>query len=220
MGVEQLKHVPSLTKWLQVVGLSQESIRGICSRIATVEELQEKSEHDLRVILEEHNARPEEHSRLCRALLNLKRYTGITTAIKFGPTVYIQCFIFADALRKGGGVESAEMNLFWDSWDCANHPIRGQSPRTARTRSRVSVPSEEMLMYNNNPHHHLHHHHNHQAGSAGGALIPPSSSVSSINTLNAHVPGGGQHQPPLTPPGHCKGKGMHALCLYSQYTHD
>ncbi|XP_049825863.1 kinase suppressor of Ras 2 isoform X2 [Aethina tumida] len=187
VGVEQLKHVPSLTKWLQVVGLSQESIRGICSRIATVEELQEKSEHDLRVILEEHNARPEEHSRLCRALLNLKRYT--------------------DALRKGGGVESAEMNLFWDSWDCANHPIRGQSPRTARTRSRVSVPSEEMLMYNNNPHHHLHHHHNHQAGSAGGALIPPSSSVSSINTLNAHVPGGGQHQPPLTPPGHCKGKG-------------
>lgn len=74
-GPEQ--HIPSLTQWLQVVGLSKDSILGLCQKIASVEELQEKSEHELKVILTERNARPEELSRLCRALHNLKRYTGI-----------------------------------------------------------------------------------------------------------------------------------------------
>lgn len=70
------KHIPSLTQWLQVVGLSKNSIQGLCQKIACVEELQEKSEHELKVILNERGARPEELNRLCRALHNLKRYTG------------------------------------------------------------------------------------------------------------------------------------------------
>lgn len=70
------KHIPSLTQWLQVVGLSTNSIQGLCQRISSVEELQEKSEHELRTILTERNARPEELNRLCRALHNLRRCTG------------------------------------------------------------------------------------------------------------------------------------------------
>lgn len=70
------EHIPSLTQWLQVVGLGKNSIQGLCQRIASVEELQEKSEHELRTILTEKGARQEELSRLFRALHNLKRYTG------------------------------------------------------------------------------------------------------------------------------------------------
>lgn len=73
---EIVTHIPSLTQWLQVVGLSLNSIQGLCQKISSVEELQEKSEHELRTILTERNAKVEEHSRLCRALHNLKRYTG------------------------------------------------------------------------------------------------------------------------------------------------
>ncbi|CAH0564919.1 unnamed protein product [Brassicogethes aeneus] len=195
-------HMPSLTQWLQVVGLSKDSIQGICRKISSVEELQEKSEHDLKTILNQQRAKPEELSRLCRALHNLKRYT--------------------DVLRKGGN-EPTEMNLFWDSWD-RSHPLRsGLSPRTGRSRAdRASVPGEESLLCNNNNHHHhphphqqQHHHqvhHGHHSGS-GGASIPPSTSVSSINSLNVQCSTLlGQPQappgPPLTPPGYTKGKGM------------
>lgn len=71
------EHIPSLTQWLQVVGLGKGSIMGLCQKISSVEELQEKSEHELRTILNDKGARPEELSRLCRALHNLKRYTGM-----------------------------------------------------------------------------------------------------------------------------------------------
>lgn len=86
------KHVPSLTQWLQVVGLSSASIQGLCQRIASVEELQEKSEHELRMILNERGARPEELNRLCRALHNLKRYTGEFCVIVIGFCLNKVCF--------------------------------------------------------------------------------------------------------------------------------
>lgn len=70
------KHIPSLTQWLQVVGMSKDSIQVLCQKIASVEELQEKSEHELKVILSERGARNEELNRLGRALRNLKKYTG------------------------------------------------------------------------------------------------------------------------------------------------
>ncbi|XP_025832315.1 kinase suppressor of Ras 2 [Agrilus planipennis] len=126
-----LKHIPSLTQWLQVVGLGKNSIQGLCHRISSVEELQEKSEHELRTILNDRNARPEELSRLCRALHNLKRYT--------------------DVLKRGDN-DATDMHLYWDSWD-RHHHLKGVglSPRVARSRAtRASVPSEESLVLNNN----------------------------------------------------------------------
>ncbi|EFA08276.1 kinase suppressor of Ras 2 isoform X1 [Tribolium castaneum] len=123
--------IPSLIQWLQVVGLSGNSIQGLCQKISTVEELQEKSEHELRTILNDRGARPEELSRLCRALHNLKRYT--------------------DALKRGAK-DNSDMHLYWDSWDRhQNFKVGGLSPRTSRTRAaRASVPSEESLCNNNN----------------------------------------------------------------------
>jgi kinase suppressor of Ras 2 len=48
----------------------------VCQKVETLEALQEKSEHELRNILIERNAREEEVRRLTRALHNLKKYTG------------------------------------------------------------------------------------------------------------------------------------------------
>lgn len=73
----EVKHIPSLTQWLQVVGLSKNSIQGLCQKISSVEELQEKSEHELKTVLNERGAKPDEISKLCRALHNLKRYMGM-----------------------------------------------------------------------------------------------------------------------------------------------
>lgn len=70
------EHLPSLTQWLQVVGLDKESIVGLCQKISSVEELQEKSERELRTILLEKGAQAEDLNKLFRALHNLKRYTG------------------------------------------------------------------------------------------------------------------------------------------------
>lgn len=72
----EVYNTPSLIQWLEVVGLGGNSIQGLCQKIFSVEELQEKSEHELRSILTDRGARPEELDRLYRALRNLKRYTG------------------------------------------------------------------------------------------------------------------------------------------------
>ncbi|XP_018561202.1 kinase suppressor of Ras 2 isoform X2 [Anoplophora glabripennis] len=123
------EHIPSLKQWLQVVGLGKDSIFGLCQKISSVEELQEKSEHELRTILNDKSARPEELSRLCRALHNLKRYTDVL---------------------KRGDKDASDMHLYWDSWD-RHHQLKGMSPRPGRSRAaRASVPSEESLLLNNN----------------------------------------------------------------------
>lgn len=49
----------------------------VCNKACSLEALKEKSEHELSSMLGENNVRrEEEHRRLCRALHNLRRYTG------------------------------------------------------------------------------------------------------------------------------------------------
>lgn len=83
--------LPSLTQWLQVVGLTNNSIQCLCQKISSVEELQEKSEQELKNILTEKGAKSEEINKLCRALHNLKWYTGnyIKSIIYFHNTSHI-----------------------------------------------------------------------------------------------------------------------------------
>ncbi|KAL3272391.1 hypothetical protein HHI36_013868 [Cryptolaemus montrouzieri] len=161
------EHIPSLTQWLQVVGLGSSSIQGLCQKISSVEELQEKSEHELKTILNDKGAKAEELSKLFRALHNLKRYV--------------------DVLKKGGN-DSSDMHLYWDSWD-RNHPLKavGLSPRTGRSRgARASVPSEDSLTVSLNNNNHR------SAGQGAMIVIPPSPSVSSIcDSLNASPRFGG-----------------------------
>lgn len=70
------QQLPSLTQWLQVVGLNKKCIECLCQKICSVQELQEKSEHELKSIVAEKGASPEDLNKLFRALHNLKRYTG------------------------------------------------------------------------------------------------------------------------------------------------
>ena len=51
----------------------------VCLRIRCLESLQDKSDRELKVLLG--NAREEEVRRLCRAIHNLKKYTGNLTFI-------------------------------------------------------------------------------------------------------------------------------------------
>ncbi|KAJ9587394.1 hypothetical protein L9F63_019095 [Diploptera punctata] len=167
------KHVPSLQQWLQVVGLSPESIRGVCQKVGTLEALQEKSEHELRNILSERNAREEEVRRLNRALHNLKKYTEIL-------------------LRDEVPNEKSEPPLYWDSWDC-HQVIKGStSPRPSRgtRQERCSVPSEDSLPYNNNNYNNL-------CGSAS-TLATASSDSSLISLPQSSTP----THAPLSPPVH------------------
>ncbi|CAH1981232.1 unnamed protein product [Acanthoscelides obtectus] len=194
------EHIPSLTQWLQVVGLSKNSITGLCQKIASVEELQEKSEHELKAILTDKGARQEELNKLFRALHNLKRYTDI---LKRGDKDAATC---------------TDMHLYWDSWDRHNqlkNAVGEVSPRPGRSRAaRASVPSEESLL-NNNYGGGKHHRGGPTAGETGMSASP---SMSSIGSLNACAGGGGHFAvvpPPLTPPpgqatsANKGGKGMH-----------
>lgn len=121
----EVRQVPSLRQWLQVVGLSPDSVQSVCSKVKSLEVLQEKSEHELRNILSDRLHKDEELRRLSHALHNLKRYT--------------------DILIRGDG-ETGEVALYWDSWDRHRLGVAGASPRPHRSRAaRCSVPSEDSL---------------------------------------------------------------------------
>lgn len=174
------KHVPSLEQWLQVVGLSPESVRGVCQKVVTLEALQDKSEHELRNILSERNAREEEVRRLSRALHNLKKYTEIL-------------------LRDETPNETCELALYWDSWD--QHQVMksvgSTSPRPPRNRAeRSSVPSEDCLPYNNNNYNNYN-----NLGGSISTLATASSTSSIISLPHSSTPTHPGHAP-LSPPVH------------------
>ncbi|XP_021926859.1 kinase suppressor of Ras 2 isoform X2 [Zootermopsis nevadensis] len=173
----ELEHIPSLQQWLRVVGLGPESILCVCQKVETLEALQEKSEHELRNILSEGNAREEEVRRLTRALHNLKKYTEIL-------------------LRGETPSEAVELTLYWDSWDCHQviKNIGSTSPQPPRNRAdRSSVPSEDCLPYNNNNYNNL-----------GGSIstLATASSTSSIISLPHSSTPTHQGHAPLSPPVH------------------
>lgn len=61
----------------------------VCTKTSTLQALQERSEHELRALLS--SAREEEVRRLCRAMFNLKKYTGIGFyPINFGNKIRIK----------------------------------------------------------------------------------------------------------------------------------
>ncbi|XP_072949595.1 kinase suppressor of Ras 2 isoform X2 [Epargyreus clarus] len=130
----ELGDVPCLALWLRVVGLSQDAIDAICSRVATLEALRERAEHELRALLA--GARDEEVRRLCRAMQRLRSYT--------------------EALARGEG--AAELPLYWDSWerhargsprnrDERNHKKGGKSPTTpvSKRKQAAHLPAPAAL---------------------------------------------------------------------------
>lgn len=119
----ELQNFPSLKQWLQVVGLSKESVQGMCTQVVTLEGLLKKTEHEQRNIIYENGGDRNEAHKLARALRNLKRYTEVQ--------------------MKGTESEwcsSEQLPLYWDSWESSCPP----SPRRDNHRiQRSSVSSSD-----------------------------------------------------------------------------
>ncbi|XP_045112636.1 kinase suppressor of Ras 2-like isoform X2 [Portunus trituberculatus] len=120
----ELQQYPSLKQWLQVVGLSKDSINGLCQRIPTLEALLEKRENEFRSILNEYGADRSEAHKLARAMQNLKRYTE------------------TQMQGQGGDWGSSDLPLYWDSWERSCPPSPRLSHRAQR-EGRSSVSSSD-----------------------------------------------------------------------------
>ncbi|XP_052124851.1 kinase suppressor of Ras 2 isoform X2 [Frankliniella occidentalis] len=170
LRANEVINIPPLDQWLKVVGLTPDSITGLCKRISTLEDLQLKSDNELRGMLVERQAREEDIRRLIRSLDNLKRY-------------------IQDLKIRGDEANDTEPPLYWDSWEHQS-PQRtptSVSPRHLRQRAtRGSVPSEDCFPHNNNNFSY--------SPSLGGST---SSSVNSLPQLGSSTP---THFPPLSPP--------------------
>ncbi|KAG5331254.1 KSR1 Kinase, partial [Acromyrmex charruanus] len=119
---------PLLEQWLRVVGLTEDSIQMVCSKVNTIEALKEKSELELKGMLNENCIYyKEECRRLCKALNILWQYTDILIR---------------------GGTEKNDSDLYWDSWDSLRKEICPK-PILSRT-TRCSIPSESSIPYHNN----------------------------------------------------------------------
>ena len=102
-----LVYFPSLSQWLMVVGVSGETYDAIQSTVRSLEELKDKTECELkRILLTSSRVSskqiPEDLRRLCRSLLNLRKYTD---ALMYGHKLY------------GPNQDPAKLELHWDSWD-------------------------------------------------------------------------------------------------------
>ncbi len=75
----EVKNIPSIKQWLQVVGISQPSVEALCAKFQSLESLQELCDHEIRRIFNECCAKEDEYRRLVRALQSVKRYTGKVT---------------------------------------------------------------------------------------------------------------------------------------------
>eukprot|EP00092_Neocalanus_flemingeri_P041743 GFUD01045464.1.p1 GENE.GFUD01045464.1~~GFUD01045464.1.p1 ORF type:complete len:922 (-),score=231.77 GFUD01045464.1:277-3042(-) len=109
-SASDLVYFPSLSQWLKVVGVSSDTNDAIRSRVRSLEELKDKPECELRRILLTDSRlspgqRQEDLRRLCRSLLNLRKYTD---ALVYGDKVY------------GPSQDPAKLELHWDSWDHAS----------------------------------------------------------------------------------------------------
>jgi len=136
-GYCELAGFPSLSQWLQVVGVTQDARDAICHRVRSLDDLKEKTECELKRILLASTSsrappsqRTEDLRRLSRSLHSLKKYTDV---LVYGHKVY------------GPSQDPASLQLHWDSWDHSNGP-RGGPDHTFTghiSRSECSSPKHE-----------------------------------------------------------------------------
>jgi len=124
----ELLHFPNLTQWLKVVGVSPETGEAIRSRVRNLEELKEKTECELqRVLLMAGHLSPalrrEDLRRLCRALLNLRKYTD---ALVYGAKQY------------GPSQDPSKLELHWDSWNYS--ALSGSGSECSSPKADYSLP--------------------------------------------------------------------------------
>ncbi len=108
-GASALLKYPSLSTWLRVVGVSEESRNALESRLTTLDQLREKTESELNRILLSSSCsssaslaaqRGEDLRKLNEALLSLRKYTDATL----------------QGARSGHPPLQDPAELYWDSW--------------------------------------------------------------------------------------------------------
>jgi len=198
----KLVYFPSLSQWLKVVGVSSDTNDAIRSRVRSLEELKDKTECELRRILLTASRvspvqRQEDLRRLCRSLLNLRKYTD---ALVYGNKVY------------GPSQDPAKLELHWDSWDhssvsrseCSSpkhdfsFPPRLVNISAEELYRSVPLPLRDRLSASKT----------HQTDSAASSLSssssapPPSPGPCTLSppSLTESLPRGNIITPPATPP--------------------
>lgn len=73
----EVRNIPSVKQWLQVVGISQVSVEALCGKFQSLEALQDLADHEIKRSFNECGAKEDELRRLIRALQNIKKYTGL-----------------------------------------------------------------------------------------------------------------------------------------------
>ena len=79
---KEVRGVPSVKQWLHVVGVSPTAVECLCAKFQSLEALQAMSDHEIRRVCYECNAK-DELMRLIRALQSLRRYTGSVQTVTF-----------------------------------------------------------------------------------------------------------------------------------------
>ncbi|XP_059350821.1 kinase suppressor of Ras 1-like [Daphnia carinata] len=119
----EVRNIPSIKQWLQVVGISQPSVEALCAKFHSLESLQELCDHEIRRIFNECCAKEDEYRRLVRALQSVKRYTEV---------------LVHNEKEGSSGRTTPDLALYWDSWDNVTHALL---PTT-------SIPQNENIMHN------------------------------------------------------------------------
>jgi len=192
-------YFPSLSQWLQVVGVSEDTKDAIQTRVRSLEDLKDKTECELKRILltasrVAPNVRHEDLRRLCRSLHNLRKYTDV---LVYGSKMY------------GPGGDPTKLELYWDSWDMTQSKSECSSPKhTFSLPPRlVHISSDDIqrsapLPFHRNPQSRAVDSNSSSLSSGSSSAPPPSPGCSTLSppSISESMPRGPMTTPPTTPP--------------------
>ncbi|XP_023345245.1 kinase suppressor of Ras 2 [Eurytemora carolleeae] len=191
-------YFPSLSQWLQVVGVSCDTKDAICQRVRSLEDLKDKTECELKRILltasrVPPNVRHEDLRRLCRSLHNLRKYTDV---LVYGGKMY------------GPGGDPSKLELYWDSWDMPHSKSECSSPKNSFTLPNrlVHISTDDLPISSPLPFSRSHQ--NRPADSTSSSVSssssapPPSPGCSTLSppSITESLSRGSMITPPATPP--------------------
>lgn len=73
----EVRTIPSLKQWFQVVGIAQPAVEALCEKFRSLEFLCELTDHEIRKSFVECGADEDECRWLIKALQNIRKYTGM-----------------------------------------------------------------------------------------------------------------------------------------------
>jgi len=157
-----LDYFPSLSQWLQVVGVSSDTKDAITQRVRSLEDLKDKTECELkRILLTASRVPPaqrqEDLRRLCRSLQNLRKYTDV---LVYGGKMY------------GPTGDPTKLELFWDSWDTHTPPSMSKSECSSPKHSFSMLPPRLVHISSDDLNRGSHDNSAHSRTASGGQRIP------------------------------------------------